>query len=134
MAKRKWILMVDDDPMVLTLLEAALAHPELTITTASDALQAFIQARDLAPILIISDIQMPGFGDGTRTLTLLREDPRIPRVPILFMTAMDPLRARQLLPANDPTIGLTCKPLDLAKIRDYVWKFAGLAALPVAGA
>jgi CheY-like chemotaxis protein len=79
MARKKWILLVDDDPTVLALLDQALSHPELTITTAHDALQAFIQARDLTPILIISDIQMPGFGDGTRTLKLLREDPRIPR-------------------------------------------------------
>jgi CheY-like chemotaxis protein len=133
MARKKWILLVDDDPTVLILLEAALAHPELTLTTAQDALQAFLQARDLAPILIISDIQMPGFGDGTRTLKLLREDPRIPRVPILFMTAMDPDRARALLPANDLTIGLAGKPLDLTKIRDYAWKLAGVAVPPLPG-
>lgn len=127
MARRKWILTVDDDPSILALIGDALSHPDLTITTANDALQAFIQARDIAPVLIISDIQMPGFGDGTRTLKMLREDPRIPRVPILFMTGMALDKARALLPAGDPTIGLLAKPLDLDKLRDYVWKLAGVS-------
>lgn len=130
MARKKWILTVDDSPLILNILDETLAHPELTITSATDALQAFIQARDISPILIISDIMMPGYGDGTRTLKLLREDPRIPRVPIIFMTAMDLAKARELLPPNDPTIGLIPKPLDLPKLRDYVWRFAGVTPPP----
>lgn len=120
--------MVDDDPAILAILEGALAHPGLTITTASDALQSFLQARDIKPFLIISDIQMPGYGDGTKTLKMLREDPRIPRVPIIFMTGMDLKKARELLPAGDPTIGLIAKPIDLARLREYVWKLAGITA------
>lgn len=128
MPRSKWLLMVDDDPAILAILEDALAHPGLRITTASDALQSFIQARDIKPFLIISDIQMPGFGYGTQTLRMLREDPRIPRVPILFMTGMDLIKARELLPADDPSIGLISKPLDLVRLREYVWRLAGVAA------
>lgn len=126
MAKRKWLLLVDDDPVILEILEVALAHPELSITTATDALQAFIQARDIQPLLIISDIQMPGFGYGTDTFKKLREDSRIPCMPVIFMTGMDLEKARQLLPPNDPTIGLISKPLDLDRLRDYVWKLTGI--------
>lgn len=121
--KKKWILLVDDDPSQLFVLEDALSHPRLTITTASDALQGFIQARDLTPILIISDMQMPG-GYGTDTLKRLREDPRFPRVPVLFVTGMDLDKARALLPANDKSVGLMQKPLDLVKLREYVWRLA----------
>jgi len=124
---KKWILIVDDDPAILMLLEEALQHPSFTITTACDGLQAFIQARDLKPFLIISDINMPGFADGPSALKHLRDDPRFPIVPIIFMTGMDLAKARELLPKNDPTIGLIPKPLDLDKIRDYVWKLAGLS-------
>jgi DNA-binding response OmpR family regulator len=53
-AKKKWILLMDDDPTISTVLEAALSHRGLTITTAQDALQAFIQARDLVPLLIMN--------------------------------------------------------------------------------
>ena len=127
---RKWVLIVDDDPAMLVMIEDALAHPDLNITTASDALQSFIQARDLKPIVIISDIQMPGYGYGTTTLTRLREDPRIPRVPIIFMTGMDLAKASALLPKDDPTIGLMPKPVNLRMLRDYVWKLAGIPIPP----
>lgn len=127
MSKKKWILLVDDDPAVLTILEDTLTHKDLNITTAKDAMQAFIQARELSPIIIISDMQMPGYL-GSKTLELLRADPTLPRVPIIFMTGMDLNKARELLPANDPTVGLLQKPLDFAMIRDYVWKLAGVAA------
>ncbi|MEK7232722.1 MAG: response regulator [Elusimicrobiota bacterium] len=126
MAKKKWLLIVDDDPIILEVLEGALTHPELRVTTASDALQAFIQARDILPFLIISDINMPGYGLGTETLKKLRSDPNIPRVPIIFMTGMDLAKAKGLLPPNDPTVGLVSKPVDLDKLRDYVWKLAGV--------
>lgn len=127
MSKKKWILAVDDDPAILLLLADALSHPDLTITTANDAMQSFIQARSLAPLLIISDINMPGFGLGTETLKMLRADPRIPRVPIIFMTGMPLEKARELLPANDPTIGLIAKPFDMQKLREYVFKLAGIS-------
>ena len=126
MPNNKCILMVDDDPRILLMLEETLAHPELTLKKAPDALKAFIAARNLSPILIICDIQMPGYGDGTKVLKLLREDPRGARVPILFITGMDMEKARALLPANDKTIGLMAKPLDLPKIREYVWALAGV--------
>lgn len=123
---KKWILVVDDDPAILAMLEEALQHPAFTVTTAADALQAFIQARDLKPFLIISDIQMPGFGDGPSALKRLREDPRFPKVPMIFITGMDLAKARELLPKNDPTIGLMPKPIDLDKICRYVWALAGV--------
>ncbi|HEX4046341.1 MAG TPA: response regulator, partial [Elusimicrobiota bacterium] len=58
---KKWVLLVDDDPAILMIITDAIDHPDLSVTTASDALQAFIQARDLKPIAIVSDINMPTF-------------------------------------------------------------------------
>ena len=131
---KKWVLVVDDDPGVLTIVTAALEHPALSVTTAVDALQAFIQARDLKPLVIITDIQMPGFGDGSTILKRLREDPKIPPIPIVFMTGMELSKARELLPKNDPMIGLMPKPLNLEMLRGYVWKLAGISpAAPPSG-
>jgi|CXWL01.1.fsa_nt_gi CheY-like chemotaxis protein len=125
---KKSILMVDDDPRILSLLEDALAHPQLTFTKASDALKAFIAARNFPPLLIICDIQLPGYGDGLKMLKLLREDPRVPRVPFLFITGMEQKQALAMLPKNDPSIRFMSKPLDLPRLRDYVWKLAGVSA------
>ena len=46
------------------------------------------------------------------------------------MTGMELEKARELLPKNDPTIGLMQKPFDMILLRDYVWKLAGIAAPP----
>jgi CheY-like chemotaxis protein len=124
---KKWVLVVDDDPEILAAIEKALEHPLLTVTTAADALQAFIQARSILPVLIVSDIMMPKFGDGTTILKRLREDPRVPPVPIIFMTGMPLDEARRLLPENDATISLIGKPIDLKKLRDDVWARADVA-------
>jgi CheY-like chemotaxis protein len=128
---KKWVLIVDDDPSIVAVVSEAIEHPELSVTTASDALQAFIQARDLKPMAIITDINMPG-DDGSTILTRLRAaDPVMMKsVPIIFMTAMDLEKARELLPKNDPMIGLVRKPLDLKMLRGYVWKLAGIAVPP----
>lgn len=123
-----WILLVDDDPAMLTIMEAAIAHPSLRITTANDALQAFIQARDIKPILVISDIQMPGYGSGPDALKRLREDPRIPRVPFVFVTGMPLDKAQLLLPPNDPLIRLLPKPIDYQVLRKLVWDYARIPA------
>ncbi len=128
MPNKKSILLVDDDSRVLDMLEEALAHPELALTKSHDALQAFITARNLSPLLIICDIRLPGYGDGTKMLKLMREDLRFPRVPFLFISGMEQKKALAMLPTNDPSIGLMSKPLDLMKLRDYVWKLAGVAA------
>ncbi|MEK7388987.1 MAG: response regulator [Elusimicrobiota bacterium] len=125
---KKNLLIVDDDPKILSVLEGALSHPELSLFRAADALKAFLLVRNLSPFLIISDVKMSGYGDGTRLLKLLREDPRIPQVPILFITGMPIEQAREMLPLGDKTVGLMSKPLDLPKLRDYVWSTAGIKA------
>ena len=122
---KKWILVVDDDPSILSMVADALEHPALSVTTATDAAQAFVQARDLKPVVIVSDIQMPGH-DGPSIIEHLRADANVPRMPIVFMTGMDLVKARELLPKGDPTIRLVQKPFDLEMVRDCVWDLAGL--------
>jgi CheY-like chemotaxis protein len=122
----KWILIVDDDPAILAVTEAAIAHPSLRITTASDALQGFLQARDLKPALVVSDIQMPGYGTGADALKKLRADPRVGNIPFVFMTGMPLDQAKKLMPENDPMIRLLPKPLDFDVLRKLVWGYCGI--------
>ena len=70
---------------------------------------------------------MPGAGYGTDTLKRLREIPQFALVPVIFMTGMDLNKARALLPAEDKNVWLVTKPLDLDRLRDYVWEYAGIA-------
>jgi len=122
---RRWILIVDDDPMMLQVLEKFVQGPEIYVTTASDAKQAFIQARDLKPALIISDMMMPGFY-GTATLFELRKDPRTGGIPFIFVTGMTPAKAASLIPANDPKVRMMTKPIDFDKLADSIRELTGL--------
>ena len=123
---RKWVLVVDDDSSILTVVEEAIEHPELSVTTAGDARQAVIQARELKPIVIVTDISMPG-QDGSLILKLLRREPGMLKCPVIFMTGMALEVARELLPQDDPSISLISKPLKLEMLRDRVWALAGIA-------
>ncbi len=81
MSKR--ILIVDDEPRYLRLLEANLKTEGYTVVTASDGLQA-IDAFSAQPVdLILLDIMMPRL-DGFGTCQRIRE---FSNVPIIMLTA-----------------------------------------------
>ena len=122
---RRWILIVDDDPLMLQILEKFVQGPDIHVTTASDARQAFIQARDLKPALIISDMMMPDFY-GSATLFELRKDSRTGGIPFIFVTGMTPEKAQALLPPNDPKVRLLTKPIDFEKLAAHVKELSGL--------
>jgi CheY-like chemotaxis protein len=123
---RRWVLVVDDDPMMLDMMETMLACPEFTVTTATDAKQSFIQARDLMPVLVISDLQMPGFGTGDQALKELRKDPRIAKIPFIFVSGMELAQVQALLPAGDPSVRFLQKPVDWDKLKALIAELTGL--------
>lgn len=128
-APAPWVLIVDDDPVMLQFMETLVGAPGLRVTTAADARQAFIQARDLKPALVISDLLMPGFY-GTAALFELRKDPRTAGIPFLFVTGMPPAKAQALLPPNDPKVRLLLKPFDRPQLAAAVRELAGLEISP----
>ena len=56
------VLLVDDNPMVLGMLQGALT-PLAKITTSNDSADALLKAVDDPPDLLVSDYRMPGM-DG----------------------------------------------------------------------
>ncbi len=77
------ILVVDDDPKIVSLVRTYLERDGFTVVTASDgraALQAFRQHR---PGLVVLDLMLPEM-DGLALLRILREDSDIP---VLMLSA-----------------------------------------------
>ena len=64
------LLLVDDNPMVLTMLRDALS-PLARVTTASDGADALLKAVDDAPDVVVSDYRMPGM-DGRQLVEKLK--------------------------------------------------------------
>jgi CheY-like chemotaxis protein len=67
------LLLVDDNPMVLGMLQHALS-PLAKVTTATDAADALLKAVDDAPDLLVCDYRMPGM-DGRQLVEKLKSRP-----------------------------------------------------------
>ncbi len=77
------ILVVDDDPEIVSFLKRGLIYEGYTVDTASDGTEALAKAREREPDLVILDIMMPGI-DGIEVSTRLRQASNIA---ILMLTA-----------------------------------------------
>ncbi|RME01587.1 MAG: diguanylate cyclase, partial [Deltaproteobacteria bacterium] len=71
-ARSPSILVIDDDPMILDLLESALSEAGYTVTRADSGMAAVAAARSQKFDLAITDLRMPGM-DGVKTLAALKE-------------------------------------------------------------
>lgn len=126
MANRRRLLIADDESMILDIMTDNLCGAAWEITTATNALDALIKARDLRPFFIITDIQMPSFGKGTDMIRALRQEKVIATTPIIVLTGMDPERAKKLLPPNDALLHLLNKPPDFPRILAIIKEMTGV--------
>jgi pilus assembly protein CpaE len=87
------ILAVDDDPLNLRLVEAALAKEEYEIFTAANGAAALIMAEEIHPDIILLDVMMPEM-DGFEVCNQLRKKPSTARTPIMMLTALNSVDER----------------------------------------
>jgi two-component system phosphate regulon response regulator PhoB len=80
------ILVVDDEPDILSLLVYQLSREGYRISTAVDGRGAVSTALADRPDLIVLDLMLPGV-DGYEVLRTLREDERTGDIPVLLLTA-----------------------------------------------
>ena len=89
---RPRILIVDDEPLNLDLLEQELAE-EYEVVKAVDGNGALRQADASDPELILLDVRMPGMS-GLEVVKHLRESERYETTPIILLTAQSGLEAQ----------------------------------------
>ncbi|WP_420348667.1 PleD family two-component system response regulator [Pelagibius sp.] len=87
------ILVVDDIPANVKLLEVKLSAEYFEVLTASDGHQAIEMARNEAPDLILSDVMMPGM-DGFELCEKLKADPATSHIPLVMVTALSDVSDR----------------------------------------
>lgn len=83
---KKKILVVDDEPDVTDLVAYHLKAKGFHVETLNDATASIAKARGYVPDLVILDIMMPDLS-GIQVCRILRADPKLARVPIIFLTA-----------------------------------------------
>jgi two-component system phosphate regulon response regulator PhoB len=80
------ILVVDDEPDALELVDFNLRRAGFDVVTAGDGAQALRKARELLPSLIVLDLMLPEV-DGLEACKILKADPRTAATPIIMLTA-----------------------------------------------
>lgn len=80
------ILVVDDEPEAVELLEFNLKQAGFSVISATDGAQALTKARSALPSLIVLDLMLPEI-DGLEVCKMLRRDPATARIPIIMLTA-----------------------------------------------
>ncbi|WP_066961323.1 response regulator transcription factor [Microbulbifer sp. Q7] len=81
------VLVVDDSPDTLSLINDILEQAGIDVLVALDGSQALNIARRLRPDMILLDALMPGL-DGFETCRLLKADPELASIPVIFMTGL----------------------------------------------
>jgi two-component system alkaline phosphatase synthesis response regulator PhoP len=82
------ILLVDDEPDILEILEFNLRKEGFEVATAGNGEDGLARAREFRPDLIVLDIMMPVM-DGVEVCRQLRADERFDQTVITFLTARE---------------------------------------------
>lgn len=80
------ILVVDDEPEAVELVEFNLKLAGYAVVTAADGEDALKKAKSTQPALIVLDLMLPEI-DGLEVCKLLRRDPDTAGIPIIMLTA-----------------------------------------------
>ena len=80
------VLLVDDDPVIMRLLEVNFGLEGFRIRTASSGEEALERAAEERPDAVVLDVMMPGL-DGWEVCALMREDPHLADVPVVLLSA-----------------------------------------------
>jgi CheY-like chemotaxis protein len=92
MANNVKLLLVEDNPMVLGMLQQALS-PLATVTSAPDGADALMKAVDDPPDLVVSDYRMPGM-DGRQLVEKLKSRPATANFSAVLMASKSDIAER----------------------------------------
>lgn len=118
MAAKK-IIIVDDDPDVLTVLAQRLAPCGYEISTAKDGEEAVAKVKAIKPDLIIMDVLMPKM-TGYDALRKIREDAETRRTPAIMVSARGVMRD---FFSGLPDVEFVPKPYDAQVLLSHVRRF-----------
>ena len=115
MAARK-VLLVDDEPDILQLLEITLARMNLTTCRATNLAEAKTALEEFSPDLCLTDMKLPD-GNGLSLISHIQN--RCPHIPVAMITAHGSVEsAIEALKLG--AFDFVTKPLALEKLRELV--------------
>ncbi|MDQ8181834.1 hybrid sensor histidine kinase/response regulator [Pelagicoccus sp. SDUM812005] len=105
------VLVVDDEPINIQLLQRKLEWDGITVLTATNGEACLEVAKEERPDLILLDVMMPGM-DGFAVCAKLREDKRTNAIPVIFVTAHNSKKGK-LEGLEAGAVDYITKPIDL---------------------
>lgn len=120
--RRKHVLVIDDDPMMLKLIKEYL-HDSYNVATAISGKIAYKFLEMKQTDLILLDYEMP-VENGPQVLQNLRKNAQIDGVPVLFLTGVSDYGKIQTALRLKPQ-GYLLKPIDKEKLLGTIEKFIG---------
>lgn len=119
------ILIADDEPYILNILDFSLGAEGYTVLQAVDGESALRLTIENLPDLAILDVMMPGL-DGYEVCRRLKDDPRTRGVPVVLLTARNSLEDRRKGEAVQAD-GYMTKPFSPQRLLDLVQEHLGVA-------
>ncbi|MDI9431670.1 MAG: response regulator [Sedimentisphaerales bacterium] len=112
------ILIVDDEPDLVSTVEYRLKFAACQTVTASNGQEGLERAAAEKPDLILLDTNMPGM-DGHEMLGRLRADPTLQRIPVIMLTAR--CESRDVAAASAYGVSdYVTKPFDFAELMSKI--------------
>ncbi len=116
------ILVVDDQPINVKLLQRKLERHDLQVLVATNGRECLETVRQQSPDLILLDVMMPEM-DGIETCRRLKADPASSTIPVLFVTARAS-KENKLEGLRAGAVDYITKPIDLeetlARVRTHL--------------
>lgn len=125
----KKILVVDDDPHIVSLIKSRFEANRYEVITANDGEECIEKILSDKPDLVILDIMMPKV-DGYNVLVGIKEIKAItgelPEIPVIVLTAVADPRVREMV-EKEQIVDYIIKPFDSADLLAKVKKALGEA-------
>ena len=116
--KSATILVVDDDPEILNMLNVRLSNSGYTVITATDGEVALQKAEEHQPQVVVLDVMMPK-KTGWEVARSMRQNEATRDIKIVMLTAIGP----QMNEMTSPLYGADAfidKPFDFRKLEDAI--------------
>lgn len=121
------ILIVDDDPDLVSVVRSILVADGHEIGTAANGDQAIKAMKNNKPDLVLLDIMMSYVLDGLDVSRRIAEDPELKGTPVLLVSSLTATPDSGMFPTDEdiPVDGWITKPVDPVKLKAQI---AGLLA------
>lgn len=111
----KKVLVIDDEPDIVTFLEMFLEDHDFEVISETDGVSGLARAKIDNPDIITLDITMPG-KSGTEVFRQLRLDPSTKGIPVIIITGVMDFRQFIYQRQIEPPEGYMEKPIDAERL------------------